>query len=131
MIRWCFFLSFTGTGRQTFLVSKAKTSLKFFKEHCPSPLERLRREGPQIGHAASLMGALFYASLLDIWCKGQYAQRQFAEELLVLAQEKHAPFFAALGTMQLGAVLAIAGDVEAAIPMIDAGMSRYRSMNST
>ena len=85
----------------------------------------------QIGHAASLMGALFYVSLLDVWCKGHSAERKLSEELLVLAEEKRAPFFAALGTMQRGVVLAVTGDAEAAVPMIDAGISQYRSTNST
>ena len=96
-----------------------------------SDLEHLLKEGREIGHAASLMGALFYASLLDVWCKGHSAERKFTEELLVLAEEKHSPFFASLGTMQRGVVLAVTGDTEAAVPMIGAGMSRYRSMNST
>ena len=96
-----------------------------------SDLEHALKEGREIGHAASLMGALFYASLLDGWCKGHSAERKLTEELLVLAEEKHTPFFAALGTMQRGVVLAVTGDAEAAVPMIDAGMSQYRSMNST
>ena len=57
--------------------------------------------------------------------------RKLTEELLTLAEEKHTPFFAALGTMQRGVVLAVTGDVSAAVPMIDAGISQYRSANST
>ena len=38
-----------------------------------SDLEHLLKEGREIGHAASLMGAPFYASLLDVWCKGHSA----------------------------------------------------------
>jgi hypothetical protein len=96
-----------------------------------SDLEHPLKEGREIGHAASLMGALFYASFLDVWCKGHSAERKLTAELLVLAEEKHTPFFAALGTIQRGVVLAVTGDAEAAAPMIDAGMSQYRSMNST
>jgi hypothetical protein len=57
--------------------------------------------------------------------------RRTTEELLALAEEKHAPFFAALGTMQRGVVLAVTGDAEGAIPTITAGISQYRSTNST
>jgi predicted ATPase len=67
----------------------------------------------------------------SMWCKGHHAERKLTEELLALAEEKHAPFFAALGTMQRGVVLAVTGDTEAAVPMIDAGISQYRSTNST
>ena len=102
-----------------------------FPDATLSDLEHLLKEGREIGHAASLMGALFYASLLDVWCKGHHAERKLTEELLALAEEKHAPFFAALGTMQRGVVLAVTGDTEAAVPMIDAGISQYRSTNST
>ena len=87
-----------------------------------SDLEHMLKEGREIGHAASLMGSLFYASLLDVWCKGHSAERKLVEELLVLAEEKHAPFFVALGTMQRGVVLAVTGDAEAAVPMIEAGI---------
>jgi predicted ATPase len=48
-----------------------------------------------------------------------------------LAEEKHAPFFIALGTMQLGAALVVRGEAEAAVPMIEAGISQCRSTNST
>jgi predicted ATPase len=68
---------------------------------------------------------------LEVCRVGPSAERKLTEELLVLAEEKHTPFFAALGTMQRGVVLAVTEDAEAAVPMIDAGMSRYRSMNST
>ena len=96
-----------------------------------SDLEHALKEGREIGHAASLMGALFYVSFLNVWCEGPAAERKLAEELLVLAEEKHAPFFAALGTMQRGVVLAVTGDAEAAVPMINTGISQYRSTNST
>ena len=89
------------------------------------------KEGREIGHAPSIMGALFYVSVVDVWRKGSSAAKTFTEELLVLAEEKHTPFFAALGTMQRGAVLAVTGNTEAAVPMIDAGISQCRSMNST
>jgi predicted ATPase len=88
-------------------------------------------EGREIGHAASVMGALFYASLLDIWCNGHSAERKLVEELLVLAEENRTPFFTAMGTMQRGVVLAVTGDAEATVPVIEAGISQYRSTNST
>jgi predicted ATPase len=102
-----------------------------FPDATLSDLEHALKEGREIGHAVSLMGTLFYASFLDVWCRGHSAERKLTEELLVLAEEKHTPFFAALGTMQRGVVLAVTGDTEAAVPMIDAGISQHRSMGST
>ena len=102
-----------------------------FPDATLSDLEHLLKEGREIGHAASLMGSLFWASFLDVWCKGHSAERKLPDELLVLAKEKHATFFAALGTMQRGVVLAVTGHAEAAVPMIQSGISQYRSTNST
>ena len=36
-----------------------------------------------------------------------------------------------MGTMQRGVVLAVTGDAEATVPVIEAGISQYRSTNST
>ena len=91
-----------------------------FPDATLSDLQHALKEGREIGHAASLMGSLFYASVLDVWCKGHSAERKLTEELPVLAEEKLMPFFAALGTMRRGVVLAVTGDAEAAVPMIDA-----------
>ena len=102
-----------------------------FPDATLSDFERLIKEGREIGHAASLMGSLFWASFLDVWCKGHSAERKLADELVALAKEKHANFFAALGTMQRGVLLAVTGDAEAAVPMIVSGISQYRSTNST
>ena len=56
-----------------------------FPDATLSDLEHLLKEGRDIDHAASLMGALFYASLLDVWCKGHAADRKLTEKLLILA----------------------------------------------
>ncbi len=96
-----------------------------------SDVERLLNEVREIAHAPSLMGSLFYASIIDVWCKGHSAERKLTKELLVLAEEKHTPFFAALGTMQRGEVLAVTGDAEAAVQTLSVGITQYRSMGST
>jgi predicted ATPase len=94
-------------------------------------VERVLREVREISHAPSLMGSLFYASIVNVWCKGRSVDRKLTDELLALAAEKHAPFFAALGTMQSGVALAATGNPEAAVPMIKDGISQYTSTNST
>ena len=114
------------------LVSRAMVLWQLgFPNAALSDIEYALREGREIGHAASLMGTLFYASFVDVLCKGHSAERKLTDELLLLAEQKHAPFFAALGTMQRGVVLAVAEDAVAAVPMIYAGISQYRSTNST
>ena len=102
-----------------------------FPDATQSDIEHLLKEAREIGHAVSLMGSLFYASFLDVLRTGHSAERKLTEELLVLAEEKHAPFFAAVGTMQRGVMLAVTGNAEAAVPMIEGGISQYRSTNST
>ena len=114
------------------LVSRAMVLWQLgFPNAALSDIEYALREGREIGHAASLMGTLFYASFVDVLCKGHSAERKLTDELLLLAEQKHAPFFAALGTMQRGVVLAVTEDAVAAVPMIYAGISQYRSTNST
>ena len=99
-----------------------------FPDATLSDLEHLLKEGREIGHAASLMGSLFWASFLDVWCKGHSAEEKLPDDLLVLAvKETRETFFAALGTMQRGVVLAVTGHAEAAVPMIQSGIAQHRA----
>ena len=61
-----------------------------FPDATLSDLEHLLKEGREIGHAASLMGALFYASLLDVWCKG-HPQKEHLLKNFWLWPKKNTP----------------------------------------
>jgi predicted ATPase len=96
-----------------------------------SDADRAINEGRATRQAVSLMGALFYAAFTSAWC-GEYATaRTLIDELLLLAKEKDMPFLTALGTMQLGAVLALTGDTAPAVTNLSAGIAQHRSMGST
>jgi predicted ATPase len=96
-----------------------------------SDADRAINEGRATRQAVSLMGALFYAAFTSAWC-GEYATaRTLIDELLLLAKEKDTPFLTALGTMQLGAVLALTGDTAPAVTNLSAGIAQHRSMGST
>ena len=63
----------------------------------------------EIGQAATLMYALFYASLTYTLC-GDYATASAqADELVALAEEKGSSFWKAAGMMNQGCVLALTG----------------------
>ena len=83
------------------------------------------------------------ATLLRLWAhsfglpfwmfgaKGTPQKENLLTNLWLWLKKNMLPFFAALGTMQRGVLLAVTGDAEAAVPMIVAGISQYRSTNST
>jgi class 3 adenylate cyclase/predicted ATPase len=85
----------------------------------------------EFSQAATLMWALFYGSLPHIWC-GKYAGAKMrADELVVLANEKGAPFWKANGIRAQGYLLAEAGGAVDAISMIRSGLDAWRSTGST
>jgi predicted ATPase len=102
---------------------------------CPkaalSDVDRAINEGRETRQAVSLMGALFYAAFVSTWRGEHAAARTLIDELLLIAKEKDTPFLTALGTMQLGAVLALTGDTAPAVTNLSAGIAQHRSMGST
>jgi hypothetical protein len=96
-----------------------------------SDVDRAISEGRETRQAVSLMGALFYAAFISTWCGEYAAARTLIDELLLLAKEKGTPFLTALGTMQLGAVLALTGGTAPAVTNLSAGIAQHRSMGST
>jgi class 3 adenylate cyclase/predicted ATPase len=85
----------------------------------------------EFGQAATLMWALFYGFLPHIWC-GKYAiAKMRADELVVLANEKGAPFWKANGIRAQGYLLAEAGGAVDAISMIRSSLDAWRSTGST
>jgi predicted ATPase len=85
----------------------------------------------EIGHAATLMYALFHASFPDVRCGNYVAANMEADELLALADEKDALFWKAAGTLLRGCVLALTGKASDAVQMIISGLTAFRSTGST
>jgi predicted ATPase len=85
----------------------------------------------EIGHAPTLMYALFNAAGMHIhW--GDYQDAiALDEELVALAVEKNALLWQALGMMNGGELLALVGKPLDAVDTITSGISLYRSTGAT
>ena len=82
----------------------------------------------EIGQAGTLMIALGYASHTPICC-GNYASANVQlDELVVLADEKSAPYWQALAVTHQGCVSALAGKAADAVSMISSGLTALQSM---
>jgi predicted ATPase len=88
------------------------------------------KDAREIGQAATLMYALFHASV-PILC-GTYtaASAQF-DEIVALADEKDALYWKAAGRTFQGTLLALTGEASDAVQLITSGMTAFRSTGST
>jgi class 3 adenylate cyclase/tetratricopeptide (TPR) repeat protein/tRNA A37 threonylcarbamoyladenosine biosynthesis protein TsaE len=92
--------------------------------------DQLVKHARDLGHAASLMHALFHVGTVETWT-GQVAVAELhAAELIALAEEKSAEFWRALGTLLKGLILSASGRETDAIELINAGLDAYRSTES-
>ena len=86
----------------------------------------------EIGHAATLMYALNHAAMMaHIHCGNYKAAKAGLDELVALANEKGAPFWKALATINKGVLLAVDGNPSDAIKMFISGMAAYQSTGAT
>jgi predicted ATPase len=89
--------------------------------------DRALSDARNIGQAATLMYALFHASLPHILCGNHAAANAEADELIVLGNEKGALFLKALGMLNKGSVTVQTGNASGAIQMITSGITALRS----
>jgi predicted ATPase len=82
----------------------------------------------QIGQAASLMFALFFATKLYIFCGNYSAATALAEELVVFATEKGALHWKALGLVSSGYLSYLMGRPSEAVQRITSGLTAYHAM---
>jgi predicted ATPase len=85
----------------------------------------------QIGHAATLTGALLGAGLTNIFCGDYAAAIAQSDELVALADEKGTVFRKALGMMNQGCVSILTGKASDAVQMITSGIAALQSMGAT
>jgi predicted ATPase len=85
----------------------------------------------EIGHATTLMYALYCASLTHILCGKYPAVEVFVDELVALADEKGASLWKAFGMLQQGRLFALTGKAADAVQMIASGLIAFRSTGST
>ena len=92
---------------------------------------RALNDAREIGHAVTLMYALFHASFPDSRCGKYAAANALVDELLALADEKSSLFWKAAGMLDQGILLALTGRATDAFHMLNSGLSAFRSTGST
>ena len=102
-----------------------------YPEAALADAERALREAREIGHAATLMFALFHVSFTHMYCGNHATANKLIEELVVLADEKRASFWKAGRVLRRGWLFALTGKPLDAIQMIKSGMAAWRSTGAT
>ena len=93
--------------------------------------ERAVKNAREIGHATTLMYALFWAVVNHIYCGDYAAANAQVDELIALADEKGAPYWKALGTAVRGVIFALTGKASDAVRAITSGITSLRSTGAT
>jgi predicted ATPase len=89
------------------------------------------RNAREIGQAATLVYALFHASIPYTLCGNRAAAAAQAQELVALAEEKGALFWKACGMVSQGCVLALTGRASDATEILISGMTALRTTGAT
>ena len=89
------------------------------------------RNAREIGQAATLMFALFRASIPYTLCGNRAAAAAQAQELVALAEEKGSLHWKAYGMVSQGSVLALTGRASDATEMLISGMAAMRTTGAT
>jgi predicted ATPase len=85
------------------------------------------KEAREIGHAATLIFALWHASFTETLCSNYAQASAHLDEAIALANEKGALFWKALATASRGCVSGLAGDAAKGIEVATSGITMYRS----
>jgi class 3 adenylate cyclase/predicted ATPase len=89
------------------------------------------KEAREIGHAASLMIALYYAPATYLLCGRYQAASAAINELIALADEKASMQWKGAGMFVRSWLVALTGKAADAVPTITAGLTAYRSTGAT
>jgi class 3 adenylate cyclase/predicted ATPase len=89
------------------------------------------RNAREMGQAATLMLALNHTAIPYNLSGNRAAVAAQAQEGAALAEEKGSPFWKALGAMNQGSALALAGRASDAIEMLNSGIRGYRTTGGT
>src|SRR5439155_1249913 len=87
-------------------------------------------EARQIEHAATLMFTLNFPILVNTYCGNYHAANDHLKELVVLAEEKGAPFRKAEGVLRRGYILTLTVAAKA-VEIVTAGIGLWRAARST
>jgi predicted ATPase len=102
-----------------------------FPEAALKDAENAAKYGRETGQAASLMFVLCVTSIVRILCGNYSVATAQAQELFLVADEKGALLWKAIGMMSEGCVLASTGKSSEAIEKLTAGSVRYQSAGAT
>ena len=101
-----------------------------YPEAALNDADRALMEARQLEHAATFMFTLNFPILVNTYCGNYHAASEHLKELVVLAEEKGAPFRKAEGVLRQGYILALTG-AEKAVETVTAGIDLWRSAGST
>ena len=93
--------------------------------------DRAVADAREIGHAATLMYALFHVSFTHMYCGNHATANALVDELIALTDEKRASFWKAGGMVRQGRLFALTGKHSDAIQMISSGIAAWRSTGAT
>jgi predicted ATPase len=94
-------------------------------------VEDALKNAREIGHAATLAYALWFVCFTHISCANYTTASVLADELVMLADEKDALFWKALGIGLQGSLLALIGKPSEAARMITSGITAFGATGST
>jgi predicted ATPase/class 3 adenylate cyclase len=98
-----------------------------YPEAAVNDADQMVKEAREIGHATTLIYALWHASMTETFCRRYAKASAHLEEAIALAGEKGALFWKALATVLRSCVFALTGDASKAIQMATPGITMYRS----
>jgi predicted ATPase len=102
-----------------------------YPERALADAERALDDAREIGHATTLMYALYCASLTHILCRRYAAVGTLVDELVALADEKGALLWKAFGMLQQGGLFALTGKAADSVQTIASALIAFRSTGST
>ena len=85
----------------------------------------------EIGQATTLLFALCFAPLINIYCGNYATAATELHEAVALADDKGIQFLKAIGMSNRGVVLALTGKASDAVEVLISGITAMRSMGST
>ena len=101
-----------------------------YPEAALADLDYAVKDAHEVGHAATLMYALFIASMTDILCGNCAVANAEADEVVALADQKGALVWKAYGMMTQGLLFAVTGKSAHAVQTLISGITMYRSVGS-
>jgi predicted ATPase len=89
------------------------------------------KDAREIGHAATLMFALSFTNLTNIFCGSYASVNAQCDEVMPLADEKGALLWKAFGMLTRGCILAVTGKASDAVQSIIAGITAWQSTGAS